>query len=60
VQEEDVFAAAPEEREPWSLPTSIFKGRAKEADARAFYDGGAVSAGAQGRGEKSGREGREV
>jgi len=33
-----------EEREPWSLPGSIFKSRAKEADARAFYDGGAVRA----------------
>lgn len=31
-----------EEREPWTLPMSIFKGRSKEADARAFYDGGAV------------------
>lgn len=33
---------AKEEREPWTLPMSIFKSRAKEADARAFYDGGAV------------------
>lgn len=33
---------AAEVREPWTLPGSIFKPRAKEADARAFYDGGAV------------------
>jgi hypothetical protein len=43
--EEDVYVPAKEEREPWSLPMSIFKGRAKEADARAYYDGGAVSLG---------------
>lgn len=40
--EEDVYVPAKEEREPWSLPMSIFKGRTKEADARAFYDGGAT------------------
>jgi hypothetical protein len=27
-----------EEREPWTLPNSIFKSRIKECDARAFYD----------------------
>lgn len=27
-----------EEREPWSLPMSIFKPRCKEADARDFFD----------------------
>jgi hypothetical protein len=40
--EEDISAPVPEAREPWALPNSIFKARAKEADARAFYDGGAV------------------
>jgi hypothetical protein len=43
--EESIVVAAAEEREPWTLPGSIFKPRVKEADARAFYDGGAVSAG---------------
>lgn len=41
--EESIVVAAAEEREPWTLPGSIFKPRVKEADARAFYDGGAVS-----------------
>ncbi|KAF8071180.1 hypothetical protein HT031_001262 [Scenedesmus sp. PABB004] len=40
--EESISLVAPEAREPWALPSSIFKPRAKEADARAFYDGGAV------------------
>ena len=40
--EEDVYVAAVEAREPWSLPASIFKARAKEADARAFFDSAAV------------------
>jgi hypothetical protein len=43
--EESIVVAAAEEREPWTLPGSIFKPRVKESDARAFYDGGAVSAG---------------
>jgi hypothetical protein len=42
--EESIVVAAAEEREPWTLPGSIFKPRVKESDARAFYDGGAVSA----------------
>jgi hypothetical protein len=33
-----------EVREAWTLPMSIFKGRAKEADARAFLDGSTVRA----------------
>lgn len=33
----------PEQREPWTLPGSIFKPRVKECDATAFYDGAAVS-----------------
>ncbi|WIA12059.1 hypothetical protein OEZ85_012136 [Tetradesmus obliquus] len=40
--EESIVVAAAEEREPWTLPGSIFKPRVKEADARAFYDGGAT------------------
>ena len=27
-----------EERDPWTLPMSIFKPRVKEADARNFFD----------------------
>jgi hypothetical protein len=27
-----------EEREPWTLPSSIFKPRVKESDARNFFD----------------------
>jgi hypothetical protein len=42
--EEDVYVPVEEAREPWTLPASIFKGRAKEADARAFFDGGTVCA----------------
>lgn len=34
--------AVAEAREPWSLPNSIFKPRAKECDARAFLDGNTV------------------
>lgn len=41
--EESITVAVAEQREPWTLPNSIFKPRVKEADARAFYDGGAVS-----------------
>lgn len=29
-------------KEPWSLPTSIFKQRARENDSRAFYDTASV------------------
>ena len=43
VTEEDIHLPTTEQREPWTLPQSIFKARSKEADARAFYDGGAVS-----------------
>lgn len=43
VMEETVAVQLAEEREPWALPASIFKARVKESDARAFYDGGAVS-----------------
>ena len=34
-----------EEREPWQLPQSIFKPRAKECDARAFFDSPQVQGG---------------
>lgn len=40
--EEDIRLPVAEQREPWTLPGSIFKPRAKESDARAFYDGAAV------------------
>lgn len=43
VTEESIAVQLAEEREPWTLPSSIFKPRVKESDARAFYDGGAVS-----------------
>lgn len=43
VTEESIAVQLTEAREPWTLPSSIFKSRAKESDARAFYDGGAVS-----------------
>lgn len=43
VTEEDIRLPVAEQREPWTLPGSIFKPRVKECDARAFYDGGAVS-----------------
>eukprot|EP00878_Enallax_costatus_P045018 GHUV01053851.1.p1 GENE.GHUV01053851.1~~GHUV01053851.1.p1 ORF type:complete len:472 (+),score=157.43 GHUV01053851.1:213-1628(+) len=42
VTEETVAVQLAEEREPWALPSSIFKARVKESDARAFYDGGAT------------------
>lgn len=32
----------PQEREAWSLPTSIFKARSKESDSRAYYDGNSL------------------
>lgn len=35
---EAVEVKAVEEREPWTLPSSIFKPRVKEADARNFFD----------------------
>lgn len=35
---EAVEVAVVEEREPWTLPMSIFKPRAKESDARTFHD----------------------
>jgi hypothetical protein len=41
--EEDIHVPVAEHREPWTLPGSIFKPRVKESDARAFYDGPAVS-----------------
>lgn len=43
ITEEDIRLPVAEQREPWTLPGSIFKPRVKEADAREFYDGGAVS-----------------
>lgn len=42
--EEDIHVPVVEQREPWTLPGSIFKPRVKESDARAFYDGAAVRA----------------
>jgi hypothetical protein len=47
--EEDNHVPVAEHREPWTLPGSIFKPRVKESDARAFYDGPAVSSTAPGR-----------
>lgn len=41
--EEDIHVPVAEHCEPWTLPGSIFKPRVKESDARAFYDGPAVS-----------------
>jgi hypothetical protein len=35
---EDIAVEVPAEREPWSLPASIFKPRAKESDVRGFHD----------------------
>ncbi|KXZ56071.1 hypothetical protein GPECTOR_2g953 [Gonium pectorale] len=35
---ENIEIKPQEEREPWTLPSSIFKNRVKECDARAFYD----------------------
>ncbi|GIL66635.1 hypothetical protein Vafri_20126 [Volvox africanus] len=35
---ENIEIKPQEEREPWTLPNSIFKNRVKECDARAFYD----------------------
>ena len=46
--EEDIRLPVAEQREPWTLPGSIFKPRAKESDGRAFYDGAAVSTQAAG------------
>eukprot|EP00879_Flechtneria_rotunda_P024201 GHRR01025649.1.p1 GENE.GHRR01025649.1~~GHRR01025649.1.p1 ORF type:complete len:986 (+),score=357.96 GHRR01025649.1:892-3849(+) len=40
--EESIIVQVAEEKEPWALPSSIFKPRIKEADAHAFYDGGAT------------------
>lgn len=45
--EEDIHVPVAEQREPWTLPGSIFKPRVKESDARAFYDGAAVSIGSK-------------
>ncbi|KAG2438847.1 hypothetical protein HXX76_005387 [Chlamydomonas incerta] len=39
---ENIEVKAQEEREPWTLPSSIFKNRVKECDARAFFDSHAV------------------
>lgn len=36
--------APKEERDPWTLPMSIFKPRAKESDARGYWDSGQVRA----------------
>eukprot|EP00198_Chlamydomonas_reinhardtii_P003541 XP_001692877.1 flagellar associated protein [Chlamydomonas reinhardtii] len=35
---ENIEVKQQEEREPWTLPSSIFKNRVKECDARAFFD----------------------
>lgn len=35
---ENIEVKPQEEREPWTLPNSIFKNRVKECDARAFFD----------------------
>ncbi len=35
---ENIEVKPQEEREPWTLPSSIFKNRVKECDARAFFD----------------------
>lgn len=35
---EAIEVAAVEERDPWTLPMSIFKPRAKEADCKGFVD----------------------
>eukprot|EP00983_Pelagomonas_calceolata_P113261 1159965-Pelagomonas_calceolata.AAC.18 len=40
---EDIEVKVVEEREPWTLPMSIFKPRLKESDARNFFDTPAVS-----------------
>jgi len=40
---EDIEVQVEEEREPWTLPMSIFKPRLKESDARNFFDTPAVS-----------------
>jgi hypothetical protein len=37
-REEAIEVEAVEAREPWTLPASIFKPRAKESDARAYHD----------------------
>ena len=38
ITEEDISLPPPERREPWSLKTSIFRSRLKEADAKDFFD----------------------
>lgn len=40
--EEEIVRVVLEERDPWTLPQSIFRPRIKESDARAFYDGNAT------------------
>lgn len=35
---ENIEVKAPEEREPWTLPMSVFKPRAKESDAKGYLD----------------------
>jgi len=41
---EDIEVKVVEERDPWTLPMSIFKPRLKESDARNFFDTPAVRA----------------
>ncbi len=41
--EEDISIIPQEEREPWTLPMSVFKPRAKESDAKAYHDNAGVS-----------------
>jgi len=40
---EDIEVKVVEERDPWTLPVSIFKPRLKESDSRNFFDTPAVS-----------------
>lgn len=40
---EDIEVKVEEEREPWTLPMSIFKPRLKESDSRNFFDTPVVS-----------------
>ena len=46
MQEEEVYVAPPEEKEPWELMKSIFKPRIKEADSKDFWDNDVVRASA--------------
>lgn len=48
---ETIKPVTQEEREPWTIPKSIFATRAKECDARAYVDSDAVGQGARGNGQ---------